>query len=680
MQSAYIGKVVDHYRIIERLGIGGMGVVFKAINIKIDKLVALKMIAPGLAMNKNFIKRFHAEAKALARLNDFNIVDIIDLRSDNDQYFIVMEYVDGINLYDKIKRDGAYKCNESIPLLKQILTAIGHAHRAGIIHRDVKPNNIMVTKDGVVKITDFGLAKDQTIDHNTVSIASGGTLYYMSPEHVKGFSFTDKRSDLYSIGMTYYEMIPGQVPFKNINSDFDLRERIVRKDFELPSVYNKDIPKDLEAIIVKSISKDPNKRYQTAEEMLKAVEDFEKNHEVTPKIPPILPDSTAMFSEPEPVATFGTLPKKSKKKYPSRIFSALLIIFLLTMAGIYYPHFFKALTQNDSQAGIPDTLISNTHPEPVEQDSTPVQIVAAKPIEKIPKQTVQRKATTSFPISFKSNPSGAQVLLNGQLKGNTPLNLKKLKSGSYRLIIRKPGYSEFSKRLSWNNKSAETISARLSISTGSLRLSVQPKDAQIRIDGKSASVTDLNRVAAGEHQLEVSKRGYATLKQELIIKAGQTTRIDTDLIRLKGKFSFQVQPWGSVYINDSLHVAETDMAYEVNLPLDDYRVKVVHPSLGTWIKNIRNNADRATDVLVDFNQTRALRISATDTQGNPLQAAIYVDNKDTQQQTPAVISLPIGLRIISIQMPGEGQQRSTQELMIDESTKSELVFTLKENE
>ncbi len=678
MQSAYIGKVVDHYRIIERLGIGGMGVVFKAINIKIDKLVALKMIAPGLSMNKNFIKRFHAEAKALAKLKDFNIVDIIDLRSDNDQFFIVMEYVDGINLYDKIKNDGAYKCSESIPLLKQILTAIGHAHRAGIIHRDIKPNNIMVTKDGVVKITDFGLAKDQTIDHNTVSIASGGTLYYMSPEHVKGFSFTDKRSDLYSIGMTYYEMITGQVPFKDINSDFDLRERIVRKDFELPSVYNKDIPKGLEEIIVKSISKDPNDRYQTAEEMLKAVEDFEQVHKLTPKAPPIIPDSTVMFSEPETVANLSATPQKSKRFYRSKILSALLIILLLTVAGIYYPHFFKAFTQNSSKAGIPDTLIRNSQHKPIEQDSVPVQVVAAKPIEK--RQTVQRKKAPSFPISFSSNPKGAQVILNGRLKGMTPLSLKKLKSGSYQLIMRKPGYADFSEKLIWKNKSALTVSAQLIMNTGSLRLALQPADAQIRIDGMAFSISDLNRVAVGRHQLEVSKPGYAAFRKETIIVAGKTTSLKADLKRLKGQFSIQVQPWGSIYINDSLCVAETDMVYEVTLPVDEYLLKVVHPSLGTWIKTIRNKADKPTEVSVDFNQTRAMRISATDAQGNPLQAEIYVDNKYTQQQTPAAITLPVGLRTISIQLPGEKHKRSSQKLMIDENTKSELVFTVEDKE
>ncbi len=197
MSSSFIGKVLNSHRIIERLGIGGMGVVFKAIHIKLDKVFAIKIIAPGLAMNEHFIKRFQTEAKALAKFEDPNIVRIYDLRSVDDQWFIVMEYVEGSTLTDKILQDGAFQWIDTIPIIKQILKAIGHAHEAGIIHRDIKPNNIMLNEKGMVKITDFGLAKDQTKSTNTISVTSGGTLYYMSPEHVKGFSFIDDAVSLF---------------------------------------------------------------------------------------------------------------------------------------------------------------------------------------------------------------------------------------------------------------------------------------------------------------------------------------------------------------------------------------------------------------------------------------------------------------------------------------------------
>jgi len=226
MNSSFIGKVIDNYRVLESLGVGGMGVVFKAVNIKLEKLVALKMIAPGLAMNENFIKRFQTEAKALAKLADPNIVQIYDLRTHEDQWLIVMEFIDGLNLGDIIKRDGAFPTNKAISILKQMLSAIGHAHKAGIIHRDIKPNNVMITEAGAVKITDFGLAKSEGIRTNSITISGGGTLFYMSPEHVKSISLTDGRSDIYSIGMTFYEMVAGRVPFHSMDTDFEIRETL----------------------------------------------------------------------------------------------------------------------------------------------------------------------------------------------------------------------------------------------------------------------------------------------------------------------------------------------------------------------------------------------------------------------------------------------------------------------
>jgi len=194
-----------------------------------------------------------------------------------------MEYVEGSTLTDKILKDGAFHWLEALPIIKQVLSAIGHAHEAGIIHRDIKPNNILLDDKGTVKITDFGLAKDQTKMTNTISVTSGGTLYYMSPEHVKGFSFIDARSDLYSIGMTFYEMLTGIIPFQNIKSDFDIRESIVRKEFEKPRSINPTIPTELEMIVMRSISKNPDDRYQTADDMMQAIVDFEMQNDIAAK-------------------------------------------------------------------------------------------------------------------------------------------------------------------------------------------------------------------------------------------------------------------------------------------------------------------------------------------------------------------------------------------------------------
>ncbi len=667
MESSYIGNVIDHYRIIEQLGIGGMGVVFKAINININKIVALKMIAPGLALNENFVQRFKTEAKALAKLDDFNIVSITDLRRDKDQWFIVMEYVDGINLFDKIKKDGPYSCKESIPILKQMLTAIGHAHKAGIIHRDIKPNNIMVTKEGVVKITDFGLAKDQNKSTSTVSITSGGTLYYMSPEHVKGFSFTDGRSDIYSTGMTYYEMITGKVPFQNINSDFDMRERIIRKDFEKPSSYNSKIPPGLEAIVMKSIAKDPDMRYQTAEEMLTAITTFEKTYK----------DGQPVFTGIDSTFDEETEQPKKKSSFFKKLSAAVFLFVLLFLAYFFYPQLTGKLSPAEhTEAPYKDTTAIASFPAPKEsippkEPQTQTKTVSLKEVK--PKITASPVFAS---VSVRSTPPKANVYLNGRLKGKTPLQLKKLKIGQYRLNIRKEGFAEYSKKLVLSKKRNNSINAHLKALSGGLSLSVSPPDAQIYLDGKAVSKSTLGKLSVGQHSMEIKKEGFAAYNEKVGIQAGTVKNFNVSLVPLKGKLSIQVLPWGSIYIDGKLRRSETDIKYEEKLTSGKYKIRIVHPTLGVWEKTISVKAAGASDIIVDFNKTRAVKIFTVDAQKHSLSAAVFVDGKDTGHRTPGAVTLHIGTRTVSVKKEGYRAVTGTVKLMIDNRFNEEQTFIM----
>ena len=177
MAKLTVGSYIEHYQILEELGKGGMGVVYKALNVNLDKFVAIKTISLGLTAEEIITNRFRTEARSLAKLQNPNIVSIFDLRVDDNQWFIVMEYVDGCTLSQKIREQETLNWQECVNIFKQILSAIGHAHRAGIIHRDIKPNNIMLNREGLVKITDFGLAKDQRNLSHTQTSSTGGTLY-----------------------------------------------------------------------------------------------------------------------------------------------------------------------------------------------------------------------------------------------------------------------------------------------------------------------------------------------------------------------------------------------------------------------------------------------------------------------------------------------------------------------
>jgi eukaryotic-like serine/threonine-protein kinase len=249
-----------------------MGIVYRAKDTTLDRDVALKMMDAGLARDESFLKRFQSEAKALARLQNPNIVSIFALRETEIGFCIVMEFVEGNTLADRIRDGGTMPFSKAFPIFKQLLTALDHAHKLGIIHRDIKPSNVMLTSTDVVKVTDFGLAKIQQVSSATMTLGTGGTLYYMSPEQIRGLSHVDHRGDIYSLGMTLYETLTGKVPFSDSETDFSIRQAIVEGKIPSPDKMNSDLPRDLIKVIMKSIEKDPEKRYQSAADMLDALE------------------------------------------------------------------------------------------------------------------------------------------------------------------------------------------------------------------------------------------------------------------------------------------------------------------------------------------------------------------------------------------------------------------------
>jgi len=270
-----IGKMIDSYKILEVLGRGGMGVVYRATDTTLDRDVAVKMMDVLIASDPNFLKRFQSEAKALAKLQNPNIVAIFALRQTEYGVCIVMEFVKGRTLADLLKQSVLIPIPRVVHIFKQLLTALDHAHKGGVIHRDIKPGNVMLAEGDVVKVTDFGLAKIQKTNVSTVTMGTAGTLYYMSPEQIRGLGQVDARGDIYSAGMALYECLTGRVPFKAEDSDFAVAQMIVEGRIPPPEKLNASIPKELAKIVTKSIDKDPGKRYQTAAEMVSALERFE---------------------------------------------------------------------------------------------------------------------------------------------------------------------------------------------------------------------------------------------------------------------------------------------------------------------------------------------------------------------------------------------------------------------
>ena len=272
----YVGKLLDKRYLIHRvIGVGGMAVVFEAQDIVMNRKVAVKMLKDEIAHDEHAVKRFINESKAVSMLSHPNIVKIFDISVKGNLKYIVMERVEGITLKSYMQKKGALSTEEVLSYSEQVLKALEHAHSKGIIHRDIKPQNILLLKNGKVKVTDFGIAKLPNAETVTMDDKAIGTVYYISPEQASGKGI-DPRSDLYSVGVLMYEMASGTLPF-NADTPVSVALMQVTDQPKAPSEIKPDIPRGLEQIILGAMEKNPDRRFQSAEQMLRYVARLRSN-------------------------------------------------------------------------------------------------------------------------------------------------------------------------------------------------------------------------------------------------------------------------------------------------------------------------------------------------------------------------------------------------------------------
>lgn len=354
----FVGKRLDgRYEIKEIIGVGGMAVVYKAFDNQENRVVAVKILKEEFISNEEFVRRFKNESKAIAMLSHPNIVKVYDVSFGDLIQYIVMEYIDGITLKEYIEREGSLRWKDAVHFTIQILKGLQHAHDKGIVHRDVKPQNIMVLPDGTIKVTDFGIARFARSEQRTITDKAIGSVHYISPEQARG-ERTDEKTDIYSVGVILYEMLTGRLPFQ-AESAVSVAIMQLQREPQLPTEINGSIPLGLEQITMHAMQKSPERRYQSASEMLCDLGAFRKDPSITFDYSYFVDDSPTKFvpnsfdydsvripEEDEPEET-----KEKNNMIPILAgIAATLVIAIIVLAAIFVP---KLFSKSNSEISCP---------------------------------------------------------------------------------------------------------------------------------------------------------------------------------------------------------------------------------------------------------------------------------------------------------------------------------------
>jgi len=399
------------YQIVTELGRGSMGVIYQAYDPNIDRNIALKVLRQDRVASEDFVNRFLKEAKAIGRLSHANIVTVYDVGKDKETIFITMELLEGASL-DEFISGGNLSHDDVVDLGSQIALALDYAHDTGIVHRDIKPTNIILNPQGMAKITDFGIAhfEDPSITQQTQAGEILGSPAYMSPEQVMGKP-VDGRSDLYSLGVILYEMVTGKRPFSGGNLSAVLMA-VSQDTPEAPLTVNAAVPKVLSELIMKSLSKNPDDRFQTGKEMAEALQ--------------------ACLKPPEPDTQTIRIQGDERLKKKS-VLAILLVAAVVLGAGIFY-----VATNRSDQASVEPAVTSDPRVESLDSTETRAHSL----------------------LNITSDPSGAQVFIDGQFKGKTPLNLD-FSLGKYEIRVNLPDHYEWEAQIELKEEGETPLFVRL---------------------------------------------------------------------------------------------------------------------------------------------------------------------------------------------------------------------------
>jgi serine/threonine protein kinase len=552
-----------NYQIICTLATGGTAVLYKAMQKSLDREVVIKRLHSHLTSDKNFTRRFEVEAKAAASLDHENIVRIIDSGTTQDNYFIVMEYIDGLSLSEILEKNGPLDEELALLIAREICIGLDHAHQRGIIHRDIKPANIMITMTGQVKITDFGLAKliGSQLQH-TVADTLLGTPLYMSPEQAIGNNI-DGRSDIFSLGTICYEMMTGRQPFSG-NTYAAVIQKIIDGHIPHPSRINENISPEADHVVMKALNREPSKRFGTALEMARTIEDFvgqEKVWGLRNRIRRLAGGGTV-------VTQTMTAAEPRRRRHVKKWIAGIAAAAVISAAGytiVERPDIIRGL--KDKVDGVLSGLKSEPQNELVEASETPGGMMES--VFTTPPDSGLAAADTSM-----SQPSESDPLISaGPPDGfePDPDTLAAVREDPPVMTTPDPVEEEI------------PIEPEPEPAIGLIEIYVEP-EAEIHIDGHwraSSSRFGPVELPAGPHNITLSQLNYNDYSERIVIRKGELSRRRIELQRVTGGISFTTIAGASVFVNGKFH-GTTPLRNPIQLPSGKYLVELKKHGYLTW--------------------------------------------------------------------------------------------------
>jgi len=572
METSKPVEKVSRYEITGELGKGAMGRVYKAVDPTIGRTVALKTMrldVHGLETDE-MLRRFKNEARLAGVLNHGNIVTIYDACEQDGLFYIAMEYIEGITLHGVLNERKTLSPEEIINISKQICAGLDHAHHHGVIHRDVKPANIMLEPDGTAKIMDFGIAKSGGGLTSTGQVL--GTPNYMAPEQVRGHAL-DGRTDLFSFGVMLYEMTTGEKPFAG-NNVTTIIYKIIHENPTPPRELDVTIHPGLDKVIMKALAKKPEERYQTGAELARELQNYKSlgaNTDSTQEIPSSsFPAATGAAPKPAPANTgakapagakaaappaiAGSTPKPRKMQPPPPSMKKIGIgvgIFVVLVALVSYGVWKGTIAKDHSPAVTTAPSVATATPVPVEAapqtvPDTPIKAKAKKasaaalPAKKPQPTSVADQPSTrtsgTGDLKITSTPDGAAIQIDGRSDPSmsTPYTALRLAPGPHDITLIKSGYVDEKRVVSVTAGNTGFVSATLqkaAVPTAAVTFNSDPGGAEIWVDGKSIGrVTPAQAVVvAGPHRFLLRKPGYEDSNNDVTLVAGQPFSLSNNL-------------------------------------------------------------------------------------------------------------------------------------------------------